>query len=492
MVTIKPTIIQAIFYSVSSIAAGLLIYYMALFGPSFPVLFSAVADILSIITFAVFSGPTISDIVRRKRQVEATNKDIVTFVQGATDVFRQAFPILISAYDSEKRGEEIAKHFREKCEKGEFDRLDFRTKSKITDKLINKFLSDYPNLMDEGIKRFFSFIILKKIGEGDIVQSLVVTLDEKSIFSEKSWQYAFCRCSLLFNKGQLDFRNIPMQFESIPISEVKEHYHFLRNNLEMYKILVKLQEDSQYKEFYQALKEQLSEMFYKDEISHVALRTAITSEKTDLVCLIKWAEGGRDVLGSKFEKLGWATPANAKTIRISPISKTPVSKDFDLNRWVKEELQLDEIDTPYRLVAIRFNIKDMVVKVNKRSDQFSRDVSEGFSAKRIEELVFSEAESIKDLIDRSDLALLVPLFPTEVKQQVRERDKAIREELVRRGFRPINSPLDFRFYKDRIDTIEYVLLRLFEKKQKIGEAEVKDIAQAFLKNSEKLAELIGG
>jgi hypothetical protein len=491
MATLKPRVVQIAFYSASLVASGFLIYYMALFGPAFPLLFSTVADFLSIITFAVFSGPTISDIIRRKRQEEATKADVAIFVQGATDIFRQIFPVFASKFgDIQELSKRIKLVFCQKCEKGEFERLDFQVKLRIIDQLVDEILSEYPNMEEEGVRKFFSFTILKKIGEGDIVQSVVNALDEKSMFITTSWQYSFCRCSLLFHKGQLDADRIPNQFESMPVEEVKEHYYFLRNNLEMYKILVKLQENSRYKEFYEALKDQLSEMFHKSEISHVALRTAIASEKTDLVCVIKWAEAGRDVLGTKFEKLGWATPATTKTIQISPISKTPVVKDFDLNKWIEDEFQLCEIDTPYRLVAIRFNIKDMQVKAYKRSDEFLRVVSEGFSAKRIEELVFSEAESLKDLIDWSDLALLVPSFSNEVKRNIREKDRIIRAQLVKEGFQPIKSPLDFMQYRDRTKAIENALVKSFDNKQQIGEVEMKKIAQAFVENSEKLAELV--
>lgn len=450
------------------------------------------ADILSIITFTIFSGPTISDILKRRNQVEVTKKDISSFVQNIFNVFKQLFPTLAPNHDHYWESIENTKNaYIEKCDRGEFDQLDLRIKLNITNDLVTNVLLGIPDSIDGGVKRFFAFVLLKRLGEGEIVRPFVDDLDEKSIFDRNSWQYVFCRCSLLFSHNRFDLRELKKQVDGLTQEQVIEHYHFLKGNLEMYKKLMKLKQDNRYKEFYEALKEQIAEMIHKHEISHVALRNAIANEKTDLVCVIKWAESGQDVLGDKFDKLGWASPARGRMIQISPIASTPVTKDFDLNRWVEENFQLDEIDTPYRLVAIKFNIKDMAVRAYKRSDQFLKEVSKGFSAKRIEELVFSQAESLKELIDNSDLALLIPTFSSEAKSIIREKDETIRKELNSKGFQEIKSPLDFRFYDDDIGKIEDVLSNLkSDGKRVFNENEAKEIAEAFVKNAKRLGEIV--
>jgi len=488
----NPTLIKGVFYLASFSILALLIHQTITFGSSPQLLISLGADILSIITFTIFSGPTISDILRRKERIEFTKKDVSSFVQNIFNIFKQLFPNLVPSHDRcLKLMEDTKNAYFKKCERGDFDRLDSQIKMNITSDLAVSALSEFPNMLEDGVKQFFLFILLRKLGEGETARSFIDELDEKSIFDKSSWQYAFCRCSLLFSSKRFEPNEIKKYIDAFSQEQVIECYHFLKGNLALYKGMKKLKQDSRYKEFYEALKEQVAEMLHKNEISHVALRNAIAEEKTDLICVIKWAESGRDVLGGKFDRLLWASPASSRTIQISPIADSPVSKDFDLNRWIEQNFELDEIDTPYRLVAIKFNIKDMVVRAYKRSDQFLKDVSRGFSSRRIEDLVFSQAESLKELLDGSDLALLVPRFSSEAKGRIREKDAVIRNELSIKGFRPIKSPLDFRFYADEIDTIIEVLSNLkSDGKRMFNDSDAKEIAAAFVNNAKRLAELV--
>jgi hypothetical protein len=252
----------------------------------------------------------------------------------------------------------------------------------------------------------------------------------------------------------------------------------------------KLSQDANYRDLYEGLKEQVAEIVNKTEVSHITLRRALASEKTDLVCVIKWAEAGADVLGKKFEELGWASPANMRTIQVSPLVKTPAKEDFDLNQWIEEKFQLDEIDTPYRLVAIKFNVKDMVVRAYKRSDQFLKDVSEGISEKAIEALIFSEAESLKELMDRSDLSLLIPSETQEFKTLIRKEDPNIRADLRTKGFQQIKSPLDLRYYENQTDKIAETLKNLRTgTKKTLNADDVSRMSLEFVRNAKRLADI---
>lgn len=486
----NPFLVKILFYVFSLSTLAILIYISIVQNVGLA-LIGVIADIMGIVTFLVFSGPTISDIMRRKNQIELIKTDITNFSQDFSSMFEQIFSRLLQmSLEARTARQKIITNHRAKCDRGEITELNKEIKMGLAKEIILSYLPGITSNNSDGMLRFLVYVTSKRLGVSDVAKSIIDDFDESMIDKQDHWQYTFIHCMVLYQEQKLDFGNLENQMKTVSQESAKDEYYKLKGHFDIYARMKKLSQDANYKDLYDGLKEQVAEIMNKTEVSHITLRRALASEKTDLVCVIKWAEAGADVLGKKFEELGWTSPANMRTIQVSPLMKTPAKKDFDLNQWVEEKFQLDEIDTPYRLVAIKFNVKDMVVRAYKRSDQFLKDVSEGISEKAIEALIFSEAESLKELIDRSDLSLLIPSETQEIKALIRKEDPNIRADLRTKGFQQINSPLDLRHYENQTDKITEVMKNLRAgTKKTLNDDDVSRISLEFVRNAKRLADI---
>jgi DNA invertase Pin-like site-specific DNA recombinase len=486
----NPFLIKILFY-VFSLSTLAVLIYISIVQNSGLALIGVTADIMGIVTFLVFSGPTISDIMRRKNQIELVKTDITNFSQDFSSMFEQVFSKLLQmSLEARKARQKIVANYRAKCDRGEITELNQEIKMGLAKEVILSYLPDLISDNSDGMLKFLVYVTSKRLGLSDVAKSIIDDLDESMIDKQDHWQYTFIHCMVLYQEQKLEFGNLKSHMKTVSQESAKDEYYMLKGQFGIYVRMKKLSQDANYRDLYEGLKEQVAEIVNKTEVSHITLRRALASEKTDLVCVIKWAEAGADVLGKKFEELGWASPANMRTIQVSPLVKTPAKEDFDLNQWIEEKFQLDEIDTPYRLVAIKFNVKDMVVRAYKRSDQFLKDVSEGISEKAIEALIFSEAESLKELMDRSDLSLLIPSETQEFKTLIRKEDPNIRADLRTKGFQQIKSPLDLRYYENQTDKIAETLKNLRTgTKKTLNADDVSRMSLEFVRNAKRLADI---